>query len=232
MLHVARYSFFMKTLKPPLQRLDDLIDALQLRSDRQLALFLNVTAQSISFARRNEKIPDSWFVYAAEKAGLSLDNLLFSPRPQARATAPYSAAEVPLYHVPLVAARLSAGVGSLENEGNVIDRLAFHQTWLQQKGNPAQMVLMRVSGNSMEPFIHDDDLVLIDQGKKTPLAHKVFAVGIDDEIFIKQMDMLPGHRLVLRSFNKDYAPIEIDMRGDLADSVRILGKAIWWCHEA
>lgn len=222
----------MKTLKPPLQRLDTLIQALHLRSDRQLALFLDVTAQSVSFARRNGKIPDSWFVQAAVKAGLSVDDLLFEHSPQAQKIAQRGEVEVPLYHVPLVAARLSAGVGSLENEGNVIDRLAFHEAWLQQKGNPAHMVLMRVSGDSMEPCIHDDDLVLIDQGKKTPIAHKVFAVGIDDEIFIKQLDMLPGHRLVLRSFNKEYAPIEIDMRGDLADSVRILGKAIWWCHEA
>ena len=50
--------------------------------------------------------------------------------------------------------------------------------------------------------------------------------------FIKQIETLPGHRMLLRSLNERYEPIEVDLRGDMAESVRIIGKVIWWCREA
>ncbi len=134
--------------------------------------------------------------------------------------------------VPLVAAQLSAGGGSLETESTVIHRMAFRRSWLTRKGNPDDMVLMRAHGDSMEPYIQHSDLMLVDTGKKSVIPYTVFAVGVDDGIYVKMLETLPGQKLVLRSFNENYAPIEIDMRGDLADSVRIIGKVLWWCHEA
>jgi phage repressor protein C with HTH and peptisase S24 domain len=108
----------------------------------------------------------------------------------------------------------------------------FRVSWLSRMGNPKKMVLMHVTGNSMEPYIHNADLTLICQDQTRIIPHKVYAVGIDEEIYIKELETLPGHRLVLRSYNKNYSPIEINMKGDLADSVRIIGRAVWWCHEA
>ena len=57
-------------------------------------------------------------------------------------------------------------------------------------------------------------------------------MGVNEEIYIKQIETLPGGRLVLRSLNERYAPIEVSLRGDLADSVRVIGRVIWWCREA
>jgi phage repressor protein C with HTH and peptisase S24 domain len=56
-------------------------------------------------------------------------------------------------------------------------------------------------------------------------------VGIEDTVVVKQVERLPGV-LVLRSANPAYKSREIDMRGDLAATVRIIGRVIWWCHEA
>ncbi len=134
--------------------------------------------------------------------------------------------------VPLVAAKLSAGGGSFETEGQVLQRMAFRRDWLERRGSVENMVLMRVHGDSMEPYIQDGDLALIDTSRKNIIPHTVYAVGVDDGIYVKALETLPGQRLILRSFNERYAPIDIDMRGDLADSVRIIGKVLWWCHEA
>lgn len=38
--------------------------------------------------------------------------------------------------------------------------------------------------------------------------------------------------MLLRSLNDRYEPIEVDLRGDMAESVRIIGKVIWWCRLA
>lgn len=136
-----------------------------------------------------------------------------------------------LIMVPKVAARLSAGGGSFEASAEVKGLYAFREEWLRSKGNPDDMVLMEVSGDSMEPELRNGDTVLINQGQVDILAGLVYAVGIEDTVVVKQVERRPG-ALVLRSTNPSYAPVEVDLRGDLADTVRIIGRVIWWCHEA
>lgn len=138
--------------------------------------------------------------------------------------------DVDMVYVPLVGARLSAGTGSFETGGESERRYAFRADFLSRKGQPSQMVLMRVVGNSMEPNILHDDVVLIDQSQTTPTPGALFAVGIMDMVYIKMVDALPG-RIVLKSSNPDYGPIDLDARGDLADGIRIVGKAVWLGRE-
>lgn len=136
-----------------------------------------------------------------------------------------------LVMVPLVAARLAAGKGSLETEGDVLSYFSFRQDWLCRKGNPDKMVLMKVCGDSMEPDIRHGDMVLVDQSKREIYGHAIYAMGINEEIYVKQVETLPGGRLVLRSRNPEYSPISVDLHGDLADSVRVIGRVIWCCRE-
>lgn len=141
-------------------------------------------------------------------------------------------ASIDMALVPLVGARLAAGSGSLETDADVIGYFAFRQDWLCRKGNPDRMVLMKVCGDSMEPDIRHGDMVLVDQGHTQIYGHAIYAVGVNEEIYVKQIETLPGGRLVLRSLNTRYDPIEISLGGDLADSVRVIGRVIWWCREA
>jgi len=136
-----------------------------------------------------------------------------------------------LVMVPLVAARLAAGRGSLETEGEVLSYFSFRQDWLCRKGNPEKMVLMKVCGDSMEPDIRHGDMVLVDRSKSRIYGHAIYAMGINEEIYIKQVETLPGGRLVLRSRNPEYTPISVDLHGDLAESVRVIGRVIWCCRE-
>jgi len=132
--------------------------------------------------------------------------------------------------VPKVMARLAAGTGSLETEGKVIGYYAFKLDFLQRKGHPKKMVLMDVAGDSMEPMLLDGDTVLIDESQREIIAGAMFAVGIEQEVFVKSLLRVPG-KLVLQSRNGRYAPIEVDMNGDLAGTVRIIGRVVWSCRE-
>ena len=224
-----------------LQRLKQ---AAQCPSDAALAAFLGISHQALSRARGNGKVPSAWIPLVAEKTGISTDWLFFGQEtaaPQKRAGSfdanvtamPGEAGSPPdLTMLPLVAARLAAGGGSLENDGETIGHFAFQTDWLCRKGNPDKMVLMGVTGDSMEPEIRNGDMVLVDQGKTQIYGHAFYAIGVNDEIYVKQVETLPGQRLVLRSINPRYSPIEVDLRGDLADSVRVIGRIIWWCREA
>ncbi len=133
--------------------------------------------------------------------------------------------------VPLVRAQLSAGTGSLETAGDVIGQYAFQTDWLTRKGQPSKMVLMRITGDSMDPEIRDGDVVLIDQGKRRIVDGDIFAIGLEDTVYVKRA-FLMSDQLVLSSINPNYAPMTVDLRGDLANGVRIIGRVIWWCREA
>ena len=100
--------------------------------------------------------------------------------------------DVDLIMIPMVEARLSAGHGSLEVGGDSERSYAFRSDFLHRKGNPREMVLMRVSGDSMEPEIMDNDIVLIDQGKRDVTPGRLYAIGFDEAIYLKRIDILPG----------------------------------------
>ncbi len=143
---------------------------------------------------------------------------------------PLDLCDVDMVYVPLVEARLSAGTGSFETGGEAERRYAFRADFLSRKGQPSKMVLMRVDGDSMEPDIKHGDVVLIDQSQTTPRAGAMFAVSVEDLVYIKMVDALPG-KIILKSSNSGYGPLEYDARGDLADGIRIVGKAIWLGRE-
>lgn len=131
-----------------------------------------------------------------------------------------------LVMVPMVEARLSAGGGSFETSGDLVRHYAFRWDFLHRKGNPTRMVLLRVTGDSMQPSIMNNDVVLIDQSQATPMPGRIYAVGVEDMVYLKVVDALPG-KLVLSSHNPDYPPIEAHTNGQLADLVRIIGRAVW-----
>lgn len=131
-----------------------------------------------------------------------------------------------LVMIPLVEARLSAGTGSLETGEEVLRHYAFRHDFLRRKGNPGRMVLLRVSGDSMQPDIRHNDVVLIDLGQREPKPGRIYAVSVEDMIYLKIVNAMPG-KLILSSVNPAYAPIEADTRDQLGDLVHIIGRAVW-----
>ena len=235
-----------------LNRLREGMDA---KSDSDLARKLGVSQQSISSARTKERVPNSWVRVAAERFNLSADWLLFGigakrlagqeghghagadsiPHPQAREGGDarperLQAADGEIVMVPMVEARLSAGSGSFETSGSVERHYAFRMDFLRRKGVPAQMVLMRVDGDSMAPEIQNGDAVLIDQSQSAPRPGGTYAVSVEDLIYLKVVDAQPG-KLVLKSHNPAYPPLEVDTREQLENTVRIIGRVVWLGRE-
>lgn len=129
-----------------------------------------------------------------------------------------------LFFVPRVRARLSAGHGSLLTEGEIVAKYSFHSKWLHSIGQPSKMVILFIDGNSMQPEVCDNDMVMIDQSQDDLRPGKIYAVGVDDTILVKYVDVEPG-AVILRSKNQEYPPIRVTK--DQKDSIRILGRVIW-----
>jgi len=193
---------------------------------------LGVSQSAIGHYERGDQLPGAAFLLAVSKHyNVSIDWLLTGKgQMKAGVTLAAPAAEavcdVDLIYVPMVKARLAAGTGSFETSAEVERRYAFRSDFLNSRGHPSKMVLMHVAGDSMDPEIKDGDVVLIDQSQKQPVPGRVFAVGVEDLVYLKMIDTLPG-KLLLKSYNPAYPPIEVDARGDLSDGVRIIGHVIW-----
>ena len=210
-----------------LEVFDRLKKAAGVTSDQELAVSLGLSKQSIADAKSRKTVPPAWIPKAAKLFHVSTDWLFFGTS-EGKKPAPISTlgCDVNLIMIPMVEARLSAGQGSLQTDGNSERSYAFRSDFLYRKGNPASMVLMRVEGDSMQPEIMNNDVVLIDQSKTEIRLGRIFAVGFEEAIYLKRIDMLPG-KIVLKSANPAYPPVELDIRDQQRDAFRVIGQVLW-----
>jgi len=200
--------------------------ATPITSQSCLANHLGVSRSAITQAKRNDSIPKKWISELSQEFDLN-------PAWLEKGSDPQTLSQIDELHnqfqkIRKVKARLSAGGGSFEVDSEIEGLYSFRSDWLSKKGNPKNMVLMDIFGNSMEPELKDGDTVLIDMAQKAILAGAIYAVGLDDTILVKRLEKRPD-KLVLFSDNKDYDPIYLE-RIEMSN-VRIIGKVIWICRE-
>lgn len=219
--------------------LSRIMSATGIRSQSELARVLGIGRQAVTDAKKRSHIPADWYLHLCRKFGLNpqwLESGLGPTHVAGQGEAqPFTGKAIPGSHpeefsyVPKVRARLSAGGGSLVVDEAIETYYAFRHAWLKRKGQISQMRLMRVSGDSMEPTLRDEDVVLIDLSQTETYTGKIYAVGIDEEIVVKRLDKKPG-MLVLVSDNRQfYPPLEVAL--DESSNVRVLGRVIWMARE-
>lgn len=74
------------------------------------------------------------------------------------------------------------------------------------QGDYKNTELIQGYGDSMEPLITDNSLIFIDTSKKDILNNRIYAILIDEELYIKHITKDKG-KIVLKSFNKSYKDI-------------------------
>lgn len=134
---------------------------------------------------------------------------------------PDTFARIPFYDV-----RASAGHGAFIADQGAARQYAFDREWLAaQVGIQAhRLALIPVSGTSMEPDLHDGDLVMIDRGDVEVLREGVYVFELDDRLYVKRLS-LRGDRLVVASTNGDYPPTELGTLQE-RDGFRIHGRVL------
>jgi len=128
--------------------------------------------------------------------------------------------------VPRYDIEASAGAGALAGEENVLDYMAFQETWVRRalRVDPSRLALITASGDSMEPVIRPGDLLLVDMSVERVMDDSIYLVAIDDFLLVKRVQkLLKG--LIVRSDNPNYAPMTLGP--DEVDEVRIRGRIRW-----
>lgn len=126
--------------------------------------------------------------------------------------------------IPMVEARLSGGNGEPVYSEGIKDYYAFRKRFIKYIATSAKnLILMRVTGTSMEPEIKDGGTVMIDMGRKYPKGGAYFALGFGDAIMVKELELLPAGRARIISKNTaTYPPYDANL-----SDIRIIGQVVW-----
>jgi len=128
--------------------------------------------------------------------------------------------------VPMVKLRLSAGVTGFQTEPEHHDggTVGMRRDWVERKRlNPACLIAILVKGESMEPTLYEDDIVVINTADKKPAVGEVFAVNFNGEPVVKRMQK-DGGRWWLASDNPDQRTYY--RRACEGDSCLIIGRVV------
>ena len=116
--------------------------------------------------------------------------------------------------------RLAAGTGEVVFEESPEVSIAVAAEALASWARPERLTCVRAAGDSMEPTIHDGDLVVVDGGRSDPVDGHLFAVRTDAGLVIKRLRQSRG-RWLLTSDNRGHASHPV------SEDDRILGQVAW-----
>lgn len=123
--------------------------------------------------------------------------------------------------------RASAGNGCFVDYAPVLNEIPFRPEFFTQNlhRKPSDMIIIDASGDSMQPVMHDRDLLMIDKStaQETPTG-AIYAFSYDDAVFVKRLQRQPGGIEAL-SANPDYPAFTIT-RADM-DKFSLIGRVVW-----
>ncbi len=131
--------------------------------------------------------------------------------------------------VPLYDVRAAAGYGAELAGEQITDALAFSRRWIHRElhASPADLYLIYVDGESMEPTLRAGDIILVDRrdGAAIP-CDGIYVLRMDGALLVKRLQRLPGRRIRVVSDNPAYAPIELSLNSP-GEDLAVIGRVVW-----
>ncbi len=129
-------------------------------------------------------------------------------------------------YIPFVDGAVSAGAGVLVREESIAAVMAFERNWLRAhlKGNPAELSLIRVQGDSMAPTLEDGDWIFVERQEGGDLGCEgIYVFQMDGDLLVKRLQRLPGSQVKVISDNPRFPPFVVDL-ADPANGLAIIGR--------
>jgi phage repressor protein C with HTH and peptisase S24 domain len=92
--------------------------------------------------------------------------------------------------IQMVKLRLSAGITGYQAEPEERDggTLGLRRAWIERHGlNAAHLIAILVKGESMEPSLYEDDIVIVDTLDTKPVDGAVYAFNYEGEAVVKRL---------------------------------------------
>lgn len=159
--------------------------------------------------------PLETLVNVADLLEVSIDELLGRPAQQSVAALPVA-----------VGIEASAGDGSLPLAFDETQAVPFPRQWLRDLGDPKDLSLIRVKGDSMFPKIVHGDWVIFDKSRQGP-GDGTYLIRLDGEILVKRVCFF-DQEIRVRSENLHWPEIPVPY-SSLDDPMlfQIIGRVVW-----
>lgn len=137
-----------------------------------------------------------------------------------------AAAQSEYIQVPRYEIAASAGGGAVVQSEQIVDYLTFKAEWLRMSLglSPAQAAVISVVGDSMEPYLSDGDLILVDTSVTRIENDSIYVIQSGDSLLVKRIQRKLDGTVIVKSDNERYEP-EV-FRGEATELLRVVGRLV------
>lgn len=138
-------------------------------------------------------------------------------------------AEAGYASIPLFDIRAAAGGGAVVGSEHVMDVLHFKEEWIRAelRVSPADLYLIFVDGESMEPTLRPGDIILVDRRDHAQRRDGIYVLRLDGTLLVKRLQKLPGGNIKVSSDNKSYDPFILKLEEMEGQDMAIIGRVVW-----
>lgn len=131
--------------------------------------------------------------------------------------------------IPLYDIRAAAGHGQIPLHEQMADVMHFNLEWIRNElhARPADLYLIYVDGESMEPTLRSGDVILLDRRATKPDREGVYIMRMDGMLLVKRLQALPGATVKVSSDNPAYESFTVKLSEMEGQDFAILGRVVW-----
>ncbi|MBA8737020.1 S24 family peptidase [Chromobacterium violaceum] len=130
--------------------------------------------------------------------------------------------------IPRYNLKASAGFGTSAAGEQPMFYMAFRRYWVKNylNASPRNLVVISVKGDSMSGVLEDRDTILVNTAERHP-GEGLFVIRIGDDIFVKQLQRLPGGAVQVKSANPLYETFTVDL-SRASGEFEVIGRVVWF----
>ena len=207
-----------------------------LSTQKDVADALSITQPPISDAKKRGLFPAEWALKIASAYNVSTDWLMTGEGAMQRDSGVSERGLInkgmksrdDYIYVPRYDVQASAGHGAINHDEPVLEHLAFRREWIKTKlgADPKALALITAKGDSMEPTIEEDDLLLLNTSVNEVLDDGIYCIKNDSTLQVKRIQRMMGKELVVKSDNPAYKEFTVG-EGQL-DLLQVVGRVVWY----
>lgn len=209
------------------------------KSQKDMALALDVSLSALQSYESGRQFPGGKVFEALARMGFDTNWLLTGDGEMKRGATAYPLAEslktaditgehgegfvqVPRYEV-----AASAGGGAIIHSEQIVDYLSFRADWVRNSlGVSVQdLALINVKGDSMEPVLSSEDLILVDMRIRGVEDNAIYVLQFNGVLLVKRLQRRFDGSVVIMSDNPRYTPETLS--GDAVEALKVIGRVVW-----
>lgn len=210
------------------------------KSQKDMALLINSSLSALQSYESGRQFPGGKVFEALARMGFDSNWLLTGEGEMKRGEVVYPLGESlkngliinddsddGFVQVPRYKVNASAGGGAVIHSEQIVDYLSFKSDWIRNSlGVSVQdLALINVKGDSMEPSLSNEDLILVDMRTRSVEDNAVYVLQFNGTLLVKRLQRRFDGSVVIMSDNPRYT--SETLTGEAVELLKVIGRVVW-----